>query len=432
MFRVRLLIAGLFIAGCTPSSVIPPTLTTEAIVTRVPTTVAGSEAPVATATPAARDIILKLWVEPAFGPVSEAPGSSELQAQLLRFEQANPGIEVELRVKRAVGAGGMLDSVRTASVAAPGALPDVIAVSSRSLHLAAAEGLIMELDDVVSSYTLDEIHDFALENSRWDGRLMGIPFASDALVAVYSVKSYSSPPRTWHDVLEAEGSLLIPAADLQALMTMQQYLALGGSLVGGDEDDTRITRDPLTKVFGHYADARILGILTPETLDYSTGADTWAAYRGRKGQIAVTSAHSYLLEYALVEASDAVTIPTKDGSRLALAETWSYALVNTGPDRYLYALALVNWLTQPENLGEWSLDAGYLPPMIDAVSLWPAKAPRNFAREILSASIPKPDDSVLSSAGPELSKAIARVILGQAEPAAAALEVVRAIGSGPD
>lgn len=402
---------------------------TEAIVTRQTAAVSTHVSPGPTATDNSREISLKLWVEPEFGPGLESPGGLELESQLLLFQQANPGVEVELRVKSAAGPGGILDAVRAAAAAAPGTLPDVIAVNFRILRLAAEDGFVVELDDVISPEVLEDIYDFALQNSSWRGSLVGLPFASDALVAVYSTKAYESPPMTWNDVLESQnGPMIFPAADHQSLTALQQYLALGGS-IDGQEDEIVVTLDPLARLFDYYVDARRLGILTQQTLDYSTGAETWAAYRGLGAQLAVTSAHSYLLEHNMVEDTQAVLIPTEDGSRLALAESWSYALVNSSSGRQAYAAMLVDWLTQPENLGAWSLKAGYLPPRASALDHWSNEALGDFARDVLVSSTSKPDASTLAVVGTPFSEAIASVIRGQAAPPAAAAAVVQDIAA---
>ena len=431
MFRCWCLTAGMFLAACTNAPSTPPTKTTDVIVEIASTDVVSLVLPRTTSVPDTREVILKMWVEPELGLGPDSPGGLELKDQLLRFEEANPGVEVELRIKRATGPGGMLDSIRTAVVAAPGALPDIIAVGSRIIQLAAYEGLIIELGDLVGSETLTEIYDFALESTRLDGRVFGIPFSSDALVAVYSDEAYSSPPETWGDILDIQEPLLFPAADEQALTALQQYLALGGALVGEDQE-IALTTDPLTQLLGYYADARRLGVLTAETLDYDAGSQTWAAYRGMGSQIVVTNAHNYILEHTMRSRTRAVPIPTEDGMRLALAECWAYALVDSGPGRQTYALMLVDWLMRPDNLGTWSIEAGYLPPRIGAVESWPTEDIRDFASDILASSIPLPNATTLSVVGPPLKEAIASIMRGQAAPQGAAAAVINIVGDGQE
>ena len=111
------------------------------------------------------------------------------------------------------------------------------------------------------------------------------------------------------------------------MTALQQYLALGGALVGEDQE-IALTTEPLTQLLGYYADARRLGVLTAETLDYDAGSQTWAAYRGMESQIVVTNAHNYILEHTIRSRTRAVPIPTEDGIQLALAECWAYALVS--------------------------------------------------------------------------------------------------------
>src|SRR5574340_1022353 len=94
--------------------------------------------------PGARTVVL--WVPPQFNPGSGTPAGDQLQKRLDQFMEVNPGVLVETRVKGASGPGGLLESLTTSSIAAPGAMPSVIALSRTDLEQAALKSLILSLD----------------------------------------------------------------------------------------------------------------------------------------------------------------------------------------------------------------------------------------------------------------------------------------------
>mgnify|MGYP001173305636 FL=1 len=391
-----------------------------------PPVVFGTAIATVTETPRPTQKTLRLWVQPEFDPKADTPAGAELLGQLQRFEQINSGTQVEVRVKRALGAGGMIDSIRTGLTAAPGTLPDVIAIDARNLDAAAADDLILTLDALVNPDIMADYYPFALESGSRNGNLMGLPFAADALVAAYATTAYAQPPTSWATVLESAFPVIIPAADPESLFAVQQYLSLGGSLWDRSEA-AALNTTVLTELLDYYAAARTAGVLTKNTLDFGSGAETWSAYRELRAPLVITSAHSYLQDSALAANTGAGPVPTQTGKPYVLAEVWSYALVNTDMARESGAWELLDWLVQPQNMGAWALKAGYLPPRADAVASWPPEAPADFAHLVLAAAHPKPDAETLAVIGPLLGEAVRNVIRGHATTSAAARNVIKEI-----
>ena len=414
--------SGLLVAACTTPAPFPPDPTAAS-----PPAVASTAEATVTETPRPTQKVLRLWVQPKFDPKADTVAGAELLEQLQRFEQANSGTQVEVRVKRALGAGGMIDSIRTGLAAAPGALPDVIAIDAHNLDAAAADDFILRLDTLVNPDIMADYYPFALESGSRNGNLMGLPFAAEALVAAYANTAYGQPPTSWAAVLENASSVIIPAADPQSLFAVQQYFSLGGSL-RNRSGAVALNPTVLTELLEIYAAAGAAGVLTTDTLDFGSGAETWAAYlESREPLLVITSAHSYLQGAANATNTGAGPAPTQDGKPYTLAETWYYALVRTDMARESGAWELLDWLLQPQNLGTWALKAGYLPPRADAVASWPPEAPADFAHLVLAAAHPKPDAETLAIIGPPLGKAVRNVIGGDATSSAAAREVIQEI-----
>lgn len=434
MFRRWSLFLGLLVAACTVPSPSPEAFQTATVpATSIPNLLATTSvaaAPVVGDTEIAvtEPTTLKLWLPPDFAPDLATSAGKLFLAQLDAFSENNPGVQVDVRVKSISGDGGIVDSMRTASVAAPGALPDLIVVDLPTLRTIAREDLILPLDELFPSETIGDYYSPLLEEARIEGDLLGLPFASDAQVLVYSTALYASPPATWADVLQGDGLYLFPAMDQQALASLHQYIALGGQLTD-ENGNPAMESSALQEVFNYYAEARKAGLISSRSLEAASDFDAWVGYKELQAALAVTSARIYLSERDLVVNTDATVIPTRDGNRLALAESWYYALGRTDVSRQPLALALFNWLTAPENLSAWSLQAGYLPTRLSAVALWPPESSAAFAAEVMSAARPRPSNFLLSSIGPSLFTGVDQILRGQITPPVAAESVIDAIQS---
>lgn len=423
MLRRWCVAGGLLLAACVTPAPVSPDPTAPP-----PLVVDGTAEVTVTETPPPTQKTLIIWVQPEFEPNADTPAGAELLDQLQQFEQANSGIKVEVRVKRAAGAGGMIDSLRTGMAAAPGALPDLITIDAHNLDAAAADDLILALDSLVNPEIMADYYPFALESGRRNGSLMALPFASDALVAAYATTAYTQRPTTWAGVLESAFPVIIPASDPQSLYVVQQYLSLGGTL-RDHSDAVALNTTVLTELLDYYSAARAAAVLTKNTLDFRSGAETWSAYRELLAPLVITNAHSYLQDAAFAANTGAGPAPTQSGKPYALAEVWSYALVSTNMARESDAWELLNWLLQPQNLGAWALKAGYLPPRAEAVESWPPDAPVDFARQVLEAAHLRPDSETLALLGPPLGKALRNIIRGHATTSAAAQDVIQEISS---
>ncbi len=90
--------------------------------------------------------ILRIWMPPQFNPNANNPAAVLLKKRLQDFEADHPGLEVDVRIKSESGDADLLSSLAITSMAAPNALPDLIALPRPSLESAAQKGLIKPLD----------------------------------------------------------------------------------------------------------------------------------------------------------------------------------------------------------------------------------------------------------------------------------------------
>jgi ABC-type glycerol-3-phosphate transport system substrate-binding protein len=415
-------VLGLWLAACvTTPTPIRPTATSPVI---APT---PSVPPDATPTQADAATSLRVWLPPQFAPDPDTPAGQVLAEQLREFEQTHPVGAVEIRLKQTSGPGGLLESLTAAYNAAPDVLPDLIALTRDDLAAAAAAGLVLPLDDLVPPDTLADYYPFAQAMGRAQGAWVGLPFAADARVLAYRTDLYAAPPQTWTAVVT--GTLIVPAAEASGLTVLHEYLALGGPLAdpsGRAVLDTEL----LAEALGAFQEVRDAGRLPLSTLVYADVAATWQVFRERRAALAVTSAQWYLAEHNRAASTAAALIPTSMGTPFALADGWSWALVNTTGERRAAAAELLRWLTAPPRLASWTLAARVLPPRAEALRGWATNPLTPFAADVLTHAQLQPPDEVLAVVGPPLRQALDDVLNGRATPFAAAVSASQAV-AGP-
>jgi maltose-binding protein MalE len=410
--------------GPTPAVPIAASATRPAI----PTTPVAPDVPTPTIDPSPSRITLRLWTSPEAAPDEDTPGGEVLARQLAAFEAENSTVGVEVRVKKTAGVGGLLDFLRTASAAAPAALPDVIALSRDDLATAAREGLVQPLAGVLPPDSLSDYYSMPQEAALVDGALYAVPFSAEATVLVYNTELRATPPITWTDVLSPTSAFLLPLGDPLGLVTLQQYYAIGGA-VSDDSGDLALDSGLLAEVLGFYQSASEAGVFPANSDEFTDPAGTWLAYREHRATLAAAPAALYLRERERTGATSARLLPTRDGTPLALGTSWSYALVTTDPVRQPLAFSLMLWLTSPSNLGAWTQAAGVLPPRASALDSWTDEPAARFARQVMSAAVLQPNAAALTVLGPPLKQAVTDALDGRLAPQAAAERAAAAVAA---
>ena len=419
---IYLMLANL-IAACssTPTPVNPTPL--------APTPPPSPSASVlASPTPADTSVsALRVWLPPQFAPDEITPGGQVLAEQLAQFEQAHPGLTVEVRLKSLAGPGSLLASLSTAYNVAPAVLPDVIALNRDDLNAAASAGLVVPLDNFIAPGSLADYYPFAQTLSQSQGQLVGLPFAADARVLVYKTDTYPAPPQMWTAI--TTGTLVIPGGEPSGLTLVSEYLARGGPLAD-PSGKTILDTELLTEALTDFQNAQKSSVLPLSTLAYSDTAATWQVFRERRATLAVTSAQNFLAESnRAVSSAAAALVPTNSGVPFALADGWSWALVNTVTPHHTLSMELIQWLSAPAQLSAWTLAAHLLPARSTALDGWGNHPLAPFASDVLShAQLPPPAD-VLALIGPPLQRALDEVLTGRATPFTAANSAAQAVGN---
>lgn len=368
---------------------------------------------------------LVLWLAPAFDPASASPAGSMLAERLAAFEQAHPGLAIEVRIKDPAGPGGLLESLAAATEAAPATLPDVISLDGEALNSAVLKGLLVSLDGLLETPSQTEWYGYAQQAALIDGAFYGLPFGSDVDIFAYRTDSYAEPPLSWASVLTGPPPFLFPAGDPTSEFTIAQYLSIGGPLL---DDSGRPTLDPslLGDILEFYASARATGNLPLSARQYDTASGTWAVLREGRATAAVAPFSSYLAGHDTGLVSG-IPLPTRDGYGTCFASTWSWALVTQDAGHQALASQLLAWLTAPEFLGPWTRALSLLPPTASALALWPRDADTALATRMAAIAQPIPSAEILATFGLPLQRAVEAVLSAQLAPEAAALEASQAV-----
>jgi ABC-type glycerol-3-phosphate transport system substrate-binding protein len=423
-----LCLLSLWLAACTVAApTASPAATTPATpsgLTPLPTA-ATPAGPASTAASPSSVTTLRIWLPPEFSPSDTAlPGSSVLADQVAQFEQGHPNVVVQTRVKVESGPGGLLHALTAANNVAPSVLPNIIALNRDDLAAAASAGLVIPLDKYFPADSLTDLYPFAQMLSRGtQGQLIGLPFATDAQVLAYLSYVYATSPLTWTTV--TTGTLIFPGADPAALTLLNEYLALGGS-VTDSTGKVALQPETLAAALTFFRSARDAGLLPLSTMAYADSAATWQAFRQGRATLAVTSARLYLAEPNPPPAI-ATLLPAPGGKPLALAQPWSWAIVNTQAEHQAAAAALVTWLVDPQHLADWTQAAGLLPVRTSVLARWKSSARTAFADQTLAQAQLPPPAQVLSVVGPPLQQALADVLNDRATAASAAAVAVQTI-----
>jgi ABC-type glycerol-3-phosphate transport system substrate-binding protein len=361
---------------------------------------------------------LRLWLPPQFDPASDSAAGMLLQARLDEFQKRNPRVTIETRVKAVSGPGGLLDSLTTASAAAPQALPDLVALPRDLLETAALKGLLLPLDNLTTALDDSDWFPYAASLARLQKNIYGLPFAGDALVQVYHPGMIAKPPATFRGVLEAGRPLVFPAAGDQPYFTLALYSASGGA-VTDEQGRPYLSPLELTQVFTFYLSAEKAGVMPQALLTQFQEEDqVWEAFLDKQAGLAVTWSSRFLGAHA--EDIAIAPIPTPDGKPFTLATGWVWALAGRNEGKRKLTVELAEFLTDSHFLSTWTQAAGYLPTRPSSLGQGPdASLEQTIGKIALSAQLLPPTD-VLSSLENPLQQAVLAVLKGQSDPAQAA------------
>lgn len=373
--------------------------------------------------PGAMTIIL--WVPPQFSPHSGTPAGDLLQRRLDDFMEVNPGALVVTRVKSASGPGGLLESLTASSAAAPEALPAIVALNRSDLEQAALKSLILPLDGLTAANQAADLYPYARQLGRIQNSTFGIPFAGDVLILVERTAEIGAePPLSWAEVFESREVVIAPLDDDQALLTLALYLSAGAA-VQNAEGRPALDEEKLTQVFSVYSSGIARGSFPIWLTQMQTTGQAWQAFLDEQGSQVITWSSNYLAD--MPPDASAAALPSL-GEPYALATGWSWALADNDPATRELSVKVMEYLTQPDFLAEWTAAAGYLPTSATVLSSWSDQTLQPVFDPILQTAAIRPANEILASLGPVLRESTLSVFNGLASPEQAAQSAADKLG----
>ena len=357
--------------------------------------------PTGTASPTTNARVLRIWLPPEFDPNTGNPPARILKQRLDDFEAEHPGLELDIRIKADEGEAGLVNSLSVTSLAAPVALPDLIALSRPALETAAMKGLLHPLDGL--STTLDDTnwYEYARQLGRIQSTGYGLPFAGDALVLVY--RSEVERINSWNDVLASENPLVFAVGDPKALVGLALYVSAGGELLDPQGQPT-LEQDTLTRVLTSFADGTLSGVFSPSLDNLVSNEQVLQAYLGERANMAIIWAS----DYRAPEGQFTLPLPGLDETSGSFATGWVWALAGSNSENQPLAVELADYLVEAEFLATWIKATGYLPTRPDSVTSGEATI-----NQIVEAMQPIPSNEVLDVLGPLMQDALMRVLNGE-------------------
>ncbi len=422
--RILLLILIAGLVGCsTPAPIVEETPISE--VTLTPTAAPISTEDIAEPEPEG-PVTLRIWVPPPFDPANKSPEGEIFQSRLDEFAARKSNVNIEVRVKNVDGYGGILDTLTTASAAAPLALPDLVALPRHALETAAGVGVLHPYDGLTTVLDDPDWYDFARQLSFLQNATFGIPFAGDALVMTYRPEVVPEPPADWATSLALTTTLTFPAADFTALFTLAHYQSLGAPLLDENEQPM-LDVIQLTNVFSYYQQASANELMPYWLTQYETDEQSWEAYEDGQANMAVTWASRYLK--TPLDDTSVAAIPSFDGVPFTLADGWVWALTTNDPDRQLLVAQLAEFLTASDYLASWTAEAGLISPRPSALAAWPDQLSQNLMNQIVTSAQIIPALDIVTNVGPVLQQAVVSVLKAEADSTTAAETVVEKLST---
>ncbi len=353
---------------------------------------------------------LSLWLPPQFDPNNGTPAGEMLHAQLEKFINDHPGVNISVRIKAVDGSGGLLDSLITASAAAPAVLPGLILLSRSDLETAANEGLLSPVESTDLEINENDLFAYANNMAQTRGAKFGLPFAGDTLVLAYKPLQIGYPPVFWRDVIQQQSIIAFPSADPKGLIPLTLYQEMGGEFTG-DEEDVMLQEVPLQRSLQVFSDGAAANIFPYWLTEYSTYEECWQALQESRATYAVIWVSQYLAESP--DNISITSLPAINSSSLTMADGWVMAFPQTSPERYIAHLALAEYLLEPDFQQQWSEAAGVLPVSRAALSGWKDLGLSGILLPTVETAHLIPSNVILETAGPLLSSSVQELIRKQ-------------------
>ena len=354
--------------------------------------------------------VVSIWLPPQFDPENNSAAGNLMKAQLSAFSDAYPEVKLEVRLKAEQGQGGLLDSLVTASAAAPDVVPGLILLSWADFEQAALTGLLLPVDASEFPLKDEEYFPFSLEMVELQDLRYGLPFSADLLVFAYNSQQIGFPPRTLSSLYQQKSITAFPGADPQGLFPLLAYLNSGGTL-DQKENKLSLQEKPLLSALEMINNGVNNGLFPYAVAEMSDFDQSFASLQSAQSTYALTWASRILPDPARKFSFSA--IPSDQATSFTFADGWVLAFPQASTARHEHALNLARLLTSPVFQQQWSEAAGVVPVSSSILSAWKDEALSGILLSIAASARMVPSQFTLEISGPLLSQATQELIRQQ-------------------
>jgi hypothetical protein len=339
-----------------------------------------------------------LWLPPVFDPENGTPQGMLLNQQLQTFASDHPEVTLEVRVKAVEGSGGLLDTLTTASLAAPTALPGLLLLPRSEYEKAARAGLLLSIESPEKLQDPAQVFPFADAMTLVKGNRFGYPFAGDFLCMAYKPLQVAYPPTTWQEVILGESKVLaFPADDPQGIMPLLLYMNHKGTL-SNDNQKISLSEEAIQKSLLVISEGANTNVFPYWLTDFSGFDQSWKALKDSSATYGMIWASQYLTETP--ENITLTKLPAVTEEPFTLADGWVLAFPQTSNEKFLLYQELAQYLLDPDFQSQWSEAAGLIPVSSMALSGWKNKEVSSILVEIGNSAQPLPSNDILFRIGP--------------------------------
>ncbi|MFN8492113.1 MAG: extracellular solute-binding protein [Caldilineaceae bacterium] len=356
---------------------------------------------------------LVIWAPPFFDAQPDANAGNILHGMYRQFEQANPGVHVDVHIKAEMGETSMFNYLRSAQRVAPTILPDIVLIDTQYLWQ------IVELD-LVHPITLENLgpklsfYPFAVNAVTFKQQQYGIPYVADVIHAVYASNVYTTTPTTWAPILATKRPFLFPAGLRDGFYDdslLVQYVGAGAQLLENGEVSNP---EAVTAFLTFLTQAKSAGVIPDDALTLSNLDAAWAEFLSGQVNAVNTSASLYLGQPKPVDTPKFGPVPTLKGANVTIARTWALAILTNDAQRRQLAMQLITRFLEPSLQGRWSQLANRLPTSANAFTQWPATDPyHQFLRRELDVALAIPNGRPFAEFAKHLQTVQQAVLHGQ-------------------
>lgn len=356
---------------------------------------------------------LVVWLPPFTGVLLGDQADAVLDEAFFQFEQAHPGVNVDVHLKAEFGAAAMPAFLRSAQQVAPSVLPDLVLVRTQQLWQLVDLGLVQPLS-ADETPAFDDYFAFAADAVVYRDEVHGIPFAVDVLTMAYDPDELAQAPRTLDDLAALDAMLWFAAGGAETsinLPVLLQYVGGGGEL---REDGTLTADDGLAAWFALLESATAQGRIARADLDLSLSEQVWRVYVDQPDGLAFVLAGDGYGQPAFIADRALAAVPTLNGEVVSVGPTWAFAILATDAEQRRLAANLVATLMTPEIQGAWSRLAHRPPSRRAALAMWTtAGADIALLETLLESAVSLPNGRPFSEFARRLQSAQLALLRGE-------------------